>query len=195
MWWHEPTRHTPDGEGFWSVATYDGVLAVLNDPVTYSSETGGDRPYGGTIIQDLPVAGVVLNMMDDPRHARIRRLVTRGLTPTAVRALARLEIRVALEEVLRTVASFELAGPPVWTPQQSPHRHPAPAAAAPAARAARLTAEGFGLPGYPRHERAVTLEHRQLHVAWRRLHVGARAEDHRRAVGGIPAAPWADTLV
>ncbi len=87
VWWHRPTVHTPDGEGFWSVATYDEVLEVLNDPVTFSSETGGDRPYGGTVIQDLPVAGVVLNMMDDPRHARIRRLVTRGLTPAAVRAL------------------------------------------------------------------------------------------------------------
>ena len=87
VWWHEPTAHTPNGEGFWSVATYDEVLHVLRDPVTYSSETGGDRPYGGTIIQDLPVAGVVLNMMDDPRHARIRRLVTRGLTPAAVRGL------------------------------------------------------------------------------------------------------------
>ncbi len=87
VWWHEPTSYTPDGEGFWSVATYDEVLEVLRDPVTFSSETGGDRPYGGTIIQDLPVAGVVLNMMDDPRHARIRRLVTRGLTPAAVRGL------------------------------------------------------------------------------------------------------------
>jgi cytochrome P450 len=87
VWWHEPTPHTPDGEGFWSVATYDEVLQVLRDPSTFSSETGGDRPYGGTIIQDLPVAGVVLNMMDDPRHARIRRLVTRGLTPAAVRGL------------------------------------------------------------------------------------------------------------
>jgi cytochrome P450 len=87
VWWHAPTPHTPDGEGFWSVATYQEVLQVLNDPVTYSSETGGGRPYGGTVIQDLPVAGVVLNMMDDPRHARIRRLVTRGLTPAAVRNL------------------------------------------------------------------------------------------------------------
>ena len=87
VWWHEPTDHTPDGEGFWSVATYAEVLHVLTDPVTYSSETGGDRPYGGTLIQDLPVSGVVLNMMDDPRHARIRRLVSRGLTPLTVRAL------------------------------------------------------------------------------------------------------------
>jgi cytochrome P450 len=88
VWWHAATSHTPDGEGFWSVATYDDVLGVLRDTVRFSSETGGDRPYGGTIIQDLPVAGVVLNMMDDPRHARIRRLVSRGLTPAAVRALA-----------------------------------------------------------------------------------------------------------
>ncbi len=96
VWWHESTEHTPDAEGFWSVATYDHVLAVLRDPVTFSSETGGDRPYGGTILQDLPVAGIVLNMMDDPRHARIRRLVTRGLTPAAVRSLeAQLRQRTA----------------------------------------------------------------------------------------------------
>jgi cytochrome P450 len=97
VWWHEPTAHTPDGEGFWSVARYDDVLHVLRDPVTYSSETGGSRPYGGTILQDLPVAGVMLNMMDDPRHARIRRLVTKGLTPAAVRNLEReLRRRTAL---------------------------------------------------------------------------------------------------
>jgi cytochrome P450 len=87
VWWHEPTEHTPDHEGFWSVASYDQVLEVLRDPIMFSSETGGDRPYGGTTLQDLPVAGVVLNMMDDPRHARIRRLVTKGLTPAAVRSM------------------------------------------------------------------------------------------------------------
>jgi cytochrome P450 len=100
VWWHEPTAHTPDGEGFWSVACYDDVLRVFNDPVTFSSETGGGRPYGGTTIQDLPVAGVVLNMMDDPRHARIRRLVSKGLTPAAVRSLEgelRRRMRVLLD--------------------------------------------------------------------------------------------------
>lgn len=85
VFWHEPTEHTPDGEGFWSVATHAEVLEVLRDPLTYSSETGGDRPYGGTLLQDLPTAGVVLNMMDDPRHARIRRLVSSGLTPRMIR--------------------------------------------------------------------------------------------------------------
>ena len=87
VWWHEPTAHTPDGEGFWSVATYAETLEVLRRPDVYSSEKGGDRPYGGTLIQDLPTAGIMLNMMDDPRHARIRRLVTTGLTPRMVRRL------------------------------------------------------------------------------------------------------------
>jgi cytochrome P450 len=87
VWWHAPTAHTPDGEGFWSVATYDEVLHVLKDPDTYSSERGGDRAYGGTLLQDIPIAGVVLNMMDDPRHARIRRLVSSGLTARTIRRL------------------------------------------------------------------------------------------------------------
>ena len=85
VWWHAPTEHTPDGEGFWSVATHAESLEVLRDPLTYSSERGGDRPYGGTLLQDLPIAGHVLNMMDDPRHARIRRLVSSGLTPRMIR--------------------------------------------------------------------------------------------------------------
>ncbi|TFV57227.1 cytochrome P450 [Mycobacterium sp. PS03-16] len=85
VYWHEPTEHTPDGEGFWSVATHAETLAVLRDWNTYSSVTGGDRPYGGTLLQDLSIAGQVLNMMDDPRHAQIRRLVSSGLTPRMIR--------------------------------------------------------------------------------------------------------------
>ncbi|BBY05791.1 cytochrome P450 [Mycobacterium noviomagense] len=85
VFWHEPTEHTPDGEGFWSVATYPETFAVLRDPVTFSSVTGGKRPFGGTLLQDLAIAGQVLNMMDDPRHSQIRRLVSSGLTPRMIR--------------------------------------------------------------------------------------------------------------
>ncbi len=81
VFWHEPTQHTPDGEGFWSVATYAETMQVLRAPEIFSSVTGGDRAFGGTLLQDLPIAGQVLNMMDDPRHAHIRRLVSSGLTP------------------------------------------------------------------------------------------------------------------
>jgi cytochrome P450 len=72
VYWHAATENTPDGEGFWSVATYAETLAVLKDPVTYSSVTGGSRPFGGTLLQDLAISGQVLNMMDDPRHSHIR---------------------------------------------------------------------------------------------------------------------------
>ncbi|MUL83870.1 cytochrome P450 [Mycobacterium sp. CBMA247] len=85
VYWHEPTEHTPDGEGFWSVATHAETLAVLRDAETFSSVTGGTRPFGGTLLQDLSIAGQVLNMMDDPRHAEIRRLVSSGLTPRMIR--------------------------------------------------------------------------------------------------------------
>ena len=85
VYWHQPTEHTPDAEGFWSVSTYAETLAVLKDPVTFSSVTGGDRPFGGTLLQDLAIAGQVLNMMDDPRHSQIRRLVSSGLTPRMIR--------------------------------------------------------------------------------------------------------------
>jgi len=86
--WHPPTVHTPDGEGFWSVHTHAHCMTVVHDPRAYSSETGGTRPYGGTTLNDLPVAGQMLNMMDDPRHQRVRLLVSKGLTP---RTIARLE--------------------------------------------------------------------------------------------------------
>jgi cytochrome P450 len=85
VYWHEPTQHTPDNEGFWSVATHAETLEVLKDPLTFSSVTGGQRPYGGTLLQDLAIAGQVLNMMDDPRHSQIRRLVSSGLTPRMIR--------------------------------------------------------------------------------------------------------------
>ncbi|KAA1250592.1 cytochrome P450 [Mycobacterium simiae] len=87
VFWHQPTEHTPDGEGFWSVAGYTETIAVLRDPVTFSSVTGGRRPFGGTILQDVSVAGQVLSMMDGRRHADIRRLVSPGLGPRMIRRI------------------------------------------------------------------------------------------------------------
>jgi cytochrome P450 len=88
VWWHPATPHTPDGVGFWSVATHGEALTVFRDPATFSSVGGGERPRGGTIIPDTPTAGVALNMMDDPRHGRVRRLVSGAFAP---RMIAQLE--------------------------------------------------------------------------------------------------------
>jgi cytochrome P450 len=104
VYWHAPTEHTPDGEGFWSIATHAEALEVMRDPRTFSSETGGSRPYGGTILPDQPAAGHLLNMMDDPRHQRIRALVSPGLTP---RVLAQIEqdLRARTRGLLDAVAA------------------------------------------------------------------------------------------
>ena len=50
VWWHEPTEKTPDGEGFWNVSTHELVVEVFRNPKVFSSETGGDRPHGGTTL-------------------------------------------------------------------------------------------------------------------------------------------------
>ena len=67
------------------------VPAAAADARSFSSERAPGCPGGGTLIEDLPyglAAGVLLNMTDDPRHLRIRRLLTPAVTP---RALAGLE--------------------------------------------------------------------------------------------------------
>ncbi len=91
VWWHPPTEHTPDGVGFWVLSAHADIMAAASDATLFSSEGSSRAEGGGTIIQDLPYGfapGVLLNMMDDPRHHRIRRLVTPSVAP---RALARME--------------------------------------------------------------------------------------------------------
>ena len=43
VWWHEPTKYTPNDVGFWVVSRYEDVVAVFKDPETYSSELAGPR--------------------------------------------------------------------------------------------------------------------------------------------------------
>lgn len=121
VFWHQPTAHTPDGEGFWSVATHAETLEVLRDAQTYSSVTGGERPFGGTVLQDLPIAGQLLNMMDDPRHAQVRRLVSSGLTPRMIRRVEedlRRRARALLDAVEPGVPFDFLVGVAAEVPMQ-----------------------------------------------------------------------------
>jgi cytochrome P450 len=87
VYWHAPTAHTPQGEGFWVVSRHADTLAIQLDPKRFSSVTGGGRERGGTMISDQFGAGLMLNMMDDPRHRRIRGLVNKGFTPHRIGAL------------------------------------------------------------------------------------------------------------
>ena len=46
IYWHEPTAVSPDGEGFWVMSRHDDAMAVMLDPVTFSSDKGGGRTGG-----------------------------------------------------------------------------------------------------------------------------------------------------
>jgi cytochrome P450 len=102
LYWHEPTGHTPDGEGFWCLTRHADVAWAARDAATFSSCTGGGRDGGGTLIEDLPLglaAGVLFNMQDDPRHHHIRRLVTPAVSPRRLRDMEA-ELRQRSEQIL-----------------------------------------------------------------------------------------------
>lgn len=106
VWWHPRTGHTPGDVGFWVVSSHAHVLDVVADAATFSSAGTPGADGGGTLIEDLPfgfAAGVLLNMMDDPRHQRIRRLVTPAVAPRAL-ALLEGELRGRTAVILDAVA-------------------------------------------------------------------------------------------
>ncbi len=74
----------PRGPGFWAVTRYEDVLHVSRNPALFCSGKGSN-------IGDLPPPfleffGSMINM-DDPRHARLRRIVSRAFTPRMVKAV------------------------------------------------------------------------------------------------------------
>jgi cytochrome P450 len=90
VWFHPPTMRTPGGEGFWVLSRYADIVSAAADAATFSSETGGDREAGGTTLEDMArewAIGVLLNMMDDPRHAKFRRLLTPSVAPRTLAAI------------------------------------------------------------------------------------------------------------
>lgn len=107
VWFHPPTDHTPDGEGFWVFSRYAEVIAAASTPAVFSSEGGGSRVGGGTILQDLAPAGggagALINMMDDPRHRQVRRRVGPALSARAIATLEhelRTRVSVIVDETL-----------------------------------------------------------------------------------------------
>jgi len=87
IYWHKPTSITPDGEGFWVVSRYEHVNQIIRNPTFFSSDKGGDRTGGGTAIKDEKTAGKLLNQSDGYQHRRLRALVQKGFTVTAIKKL------------------------------------------------------------------------------------------------------------
>jgi cytochrome P450 len=76
-----------DGPGFLALTGYDEVYAVSRDSATWSSEATGvnfDAPGPDDFVD---VRGVMMLMMDPPRHTALRALVSKGFTPRQVAKL------------------------------------------------------------------------------------------------------------
>jgi len=102
VWWHPPHPKAPGGEGFWVISRHAETLAVLRDHVRFSSEGGGARSGGGTTLEDMPRGvgpGVMLNMMDPPRHTALRLLVNKGFKPRTIAGLES-ELRARTRRIL-----------------------------------------------------------------------------------------------
>jgi cytochrome P450 len=91
VWFHPPNEQTPGNEGFWVIARHADAKAVLKNHQVFSSETGnGARIGGGTTLDDMATdmaPGVVLAMMDPPKHDAIRGIVNQGFYPKNLAAL------------------------------------------------------------------------------------------------------------
>ncbi len=77
------TPFTVPGDGYYAFVSHADVTAASRQPELFSSARGA------TSIQDLPPEfneyfGSMINM-DDPRHARLRRIVSRAFTPRMIK--------------------------------------------------------------------------------------------------------------
>jgi cytochrome P450 len=93
------------GDGFWAVVRHADVLEASSEQEVFSSEPSA------TSIPDIPrflgpYLGSLINM-DDPRHAKLRRVVTRAFS---ARTLAKTEQDIA-DRAARIVDELITAGP------------------------------------------------------------------------------------
>ncbi len=89
----------PRGPGYWALTRHADVVRASREPETFCSGRGSN-------IGDMPPAfleffGSMINM-DDPRHGRLRRIVSRGFTPRMIRK-AEADVRRAARAIIDAV--------------------------------------------------------------------------------------------
>ena len=83
-------RLLPPGPGFWALSRHADILHAGTHPKIFSSERGGATAIADMPQEFLEFFGSMINM-DNPRHGRLRRLVSSMFT---ARQLARIEADV-----------------------------------------------------------------------------------------------------
>jgi methyl-branched lipid omega-hydroxylase len=91
----------PPGRGYWALTRHADVVEVSRHPELYCSG------QSGTSIVDMPTElleffGSMINM-DDPRHARLRRIVSASFNPRMVKSVEQV-IERAADDVIDRVA-------------------------------------------------------------------------------------------
>ena len=89
--------HRDEENNLWVVSKYDDIVHVERHPELFSSGQGV-RPKGGGA-DNLSIVS-----MDDPEHARQRRLISRGFTPSRITQLME-HIRDLARELVANVAA------------------------------------------------------------------------------------------
>jgi methyl-branched lipid omega-hydroxylase len=89
----------PVGEGFYAITRHADILEMSRQPTMFCSS------LGATSINDLPTEmlefyGSMINM-DDPRHGRLRGIVSRSFTPRVMQQLMDDVQRVAVDVIER----------------------------------------------------------------------------------------------
>ncbi len=102
----EAPVYRDEARGFWALSRFDDVLWAAHDPATFCSGEG--IALEGQARSPFPN----LIVMDDPRHAQLRKLVSRGFTSRPVAAFEP-RVRELANEAIDTVLERSGAGEPV----------------------------------------------------------------------------------
>ncbi|MFJ6863814.1 cytochrome P450 [Streptomyces termitum] len=112
-WQEEPALlGWPAGPGFWAVTRHADVVRVLKDPGTYSSWLGATQ-IRDPDPADLPFIRRMMLNQDPPDHGRLRRTVSRALTPGRIgrfEATARVRARRLLLAAREAGGTTDLVG-------------------------------------------------------------------------------------
>ena len=109
----EPVRWTavPNGRGFWSIFGHADVSRILDDPAGFSSEREGIMPLIDAELDDVAkeAFGIGENVLvvDPPRHAALRKIISTPFVPKALRDGEERTARLVAEVFDRLPASGE----------------------------------------------------------------------------------------
>lgn len=91
VWWNAQPHDVAGfgDEGFWVVTRYEDIKEVSGDTERFSSSenTAIIRFREGMTREQIEAQRLILLNMDPPDHTKLRRIVSRGFTPKAIRRL------------------------------------------------------------------------------------------------------------